>query len=85
MANVQNDDRLAKHDANGKHEVQRLAVRVEQLETECELLRQVLARTEAERDHYLKALYAAERRKINLDELRKFTENPISAGPVEML
>lgn len=71
--------------ANGNHDVARLAALVRSLQGECAELRASLAKAESERDLYLKAVYEHARKSfafgdLDLDELRR-----TSAGPVTLL
>jgi hypothetical protein len=66
-------------------DVAELATVLRNLQEECQALRQSLARVEAERNLYLKALYAQARetlpfKDVDIPELEK-----MSAGPVEIL
>jgi hypothetical protein len=73
------------HESNGNSEVERLSLLVQQLESECDRLRQALARSEAERNHYLKAIHAYERARIELEDVDIAELERSSAGPVELI
>lgn len=75
------------HEANGNTEIERLNSLVQKLQAECGELKKALARSEADRNIYLKAVYAYERAKhpiteadADFDELKR-----TSAGPVELI
>jgi hypothetical protein len=87
MTDIHEPGQTSQHQFNGISETERLELLVKQLQTECESLRQALARSEMERNLYLKAVYAHERERallefpdVDFDELKK-----ASAGPVELL
>jgi hypothetical protein len=75
------------HQTNGNSEIERLSSLVQRLQSECDELKKALARSEAERILYLKAVYAYERGKIRLTDADvDFVElQKASAGPVEMM
>jgi hypothetical protein len=88
MAHLQEDSELPKHESNGVPEIERLSLQVKLLQGECEKLRLKLARTEEERDVYLKAVYAYERAKLadfRIEHVDIAELEQASAGPVEML
>ena len=85
MANIQKTGEAPLQGSNGDPDMERLAAQVKQLQTECEKLRQSLARTEAERDHYLKAIYAYERAKLEFEDIDIAELEKASAGPVELI
>jgi hypothetical protein len=88
MSGIHENRQPSTHQSNSACEIERLSMQVKQLQGECEKLRLSLARTEDERDVYLKAVYAYERAK--LAELRAegvdiAALEKASAGTVEML
>ena len=62
-----------------------LATAVQKLQEECQTLRQELARAEAERNLYLKALYAGARETCPVEDVDIPELERNSAGPVETL
>ena len=68
-----------------EHEVERLATLVHRMRSECESLRRSLAKAEAERDLYLKAIYEHERDNREFENVTIAELEEISAGPVEMI
>jgi hypothetical protein len=85
MADLQENGQPPKHESNGAYEIERLSLQVKQLQGECENLHRSLTRSEEERNHYLKAIYAYEKAKLDFDELRKAESEDVSAGPVELM
>jgi len=65
--------------ANGEPEAERL---VKGLQEECERLRQALAKAEAERDLYLKAVYEHARSTLHFEDVDIASLTKDSAGPV---
>jgi hypothetical protein len=76
---------LNKQQSNGNAEIARLSLLAEQAQAECERLRNALARCEAERDHYLKAVYAAERAKLHSFDVDIGELEKAAVGPVETI
>jgi hypothetical protein len=71
--------------ANPNAETERLAALVQELQEECDKLRQALAQAQSERDGYRKAIYeharaAREFVDVDIDSLKA-----VSAGPVETI
>ena len=88
MAGIQESDQTAKHQSNSACEIERLSLQIKELQGECEKLRLRLARTEEERDVYLKAVYAYERAKLaelRVEDVDIAALEKASAGRVEML
>jgi hypothetical protein len=73
------------HQSNNNAEIARVSLLLEQAEAECEKLRNALARCEAERDHYLKAVYASERAKLHVVDVDFAELEKAAAGPVETI
>jgi transcription elongation GreA/GreB family factor len=70
-------------EANG--EAQRLAALVKELQQEVANLRQSLAKAEADRDLYLKAVYANARETLHFENVNIAELEKSSAGPVQAL
>src|SRR4051794_14520410 len=70
---------------NWQIEAERLAGLVKNLQQECAMLRQSLAKVEAERDLYLQAVYANARATLHFEEIDIPELEAASAGPVEPL
>jgi hypothetical protein len=68
----------------GDHDAERLAT-VEQLQEECKKLRAALAQAEAERNLYLKALYANTRGTLHFEDVDIPDLEAASGGPLEIL
>jgi hypothetical protein len=66
-------------------ELARLATLVRQQRDECERLRQALAKAEAQRDLYLKAVYEHLRGTFHFEDVDIPGLEAISAGPVETI
>ncbi len=86
MANLNETNGAATLECEVEIEAERLTALVRKLRTECERLRQALAKAESERDLYLKVVYekmrkdlATEFENVTFEELQA-----TSAGPVEM-
>ena len=76
------------HKSSSALETERLELEVKRLQGECDNLRRSLARTEEERDAYLKAVYAYERAKLadlRVEDVDIHALEKSSAGTVEML
>jgi hypothetical protein len=56
MPDVHEASQTPTREPNGNLEMERLSALVKQLQADCDELRQALARSEAERNHYLKAI-----------------------------
>ena len=66
-------------------ETERLRMLVQSLQDECARLRQDLAKTEAERDQYLKGLYENARKIREFEDVDIPSLEAMSGGPVEMI
>jgi hypothetical protein len=85
MANANESDQAQSHEFDGQSKVERLENAVRRLQDECAKLRESLAKAEAERNLYLKALYANARATLEFKDVDIPDLEKISAGPVEML
>jgi predicted nucleic acid-binding Zn-ribbon protein len=85
MANTHEIGQTQSQGANGSAEIARLSTRVQELQDECEKLRQALAKLQAERDRYLKALYAGARATREFEDVDIASLQAMTSGPVEMI
>jgi hypothetical protein len=85
MANVREIGEAESKGSDGNAETARLATVVQELQAECAKLRQALAKTEAERNLYLKAIYANARATREFEDVDIASLEAMSAGPVEMI
>jgi len=80
---MKNIEASAASESNG--EAQRLAALVNDLQVEIATLRQSLAKVEAERDLYLKAVYSNARGTLHFEDVDIAELEKSSAGPLQTL
>jgi hypothetical protein len=66
-------------------EIERLTLRVQQLEEECQRNRQTIAALQTERDVYLRSLYHWTRKQVPADDWRRFAPEDYSVSSGEVL
>lgn len=85
MANVRELDRSQSRERELGKEVERLATLVSELQEENAKLRQALAKAEAERQLYLKAVYENARATLHFEDVDISDVERMSAGPLEII